>query len=89
VHAVWLVINLLGVIALSALTHGRRHHRLLFLRQMLLIPAAYYGGYLIALTTREFRFMYPSMLITQVITLTLLLGVAARRLIAGGASWAQ
>jgi len=35
------------------------------------------------------EFMHPSMLITQVITLTLLLGVAARRLIPGRASRAQ
>jgi hypothetical protein len=86
VHAVWLVINLLGVIAMGGLAYGRKDHCLLFLCQILLIPAAYYSGYLIALTTREFRFMYPSMLITQVITLTLLLGAATRRLIPGCAS---
>jgi hypothetical protein len=86
VHAVWLVINLLGLIVLGALAHGRNDHRMLFLCQILLIPAAYYGGYLIALTTREFRYMYPSMLMMQVVTLTLVLCVAARRFFPAAAS---
>jgi len=78
-----------GLVALGTVAYARRDHRLLFLCQMLLIPAAYYVGYAIALTTREFRFMYPSMLITQVITLTLLLGMAFGRVFPGRASRAQ
>jgi len=70
VHSVWLIINILGF-ALCG-WHARWDGRAKFLGLILLIPLSYYASYLIAFTSSEFRFMYPSMLVVQVITLTAL-----------------
>jgi hypothetical protein len=71
VHLPWLVIDVLGIIAcvLRALRPIQRG-RSLFFATILGIPASYYFSYLIALTASDFRFMYPSTLVMQVITLS-------------------
>ena len=78
VHAVWLVINLLELFICGWLALRFHNERAGFLGLILLIPAAYYASYMIALTASEFRFMYPSLLIVQVVTLTYSACAAAR-----------
>jgi hypothetical protein len=68
VHALWLMVNLFGLLICVWLV--RRYERARFLGMLLMVPASYYASYLIALTASEFRFMYPSTLVMQVITLT-------------------
>jgi hypothetical protein len=71
VHAPWLVINLLGLMICAFL--AARIKKAVFLFLILLIPASYYMSYLITLTASEFRLMYPSTLIVQVIILSFMI----------------
>jgi len=71
VHLPWIVLNLLGI--LYCFMNRHKSGPLRYLGLILLIPATYYFSYLIALTASDFRFMYPSLVIMQVITLTFLL----------------
>ena len=85
VHAVWLIINLISLAICARL--ARRDDRARFIGFILLVPASYYASYLIAFTSSEFRFMYPSMLIVQVITLTFLSSQGAKWLARRKAVW--
>jgi hypothetical protein len=71
VHIVWLIIDLLALAVIILITFQRHDDCLRLLWKVLFVPTAYYGSYLLAITSSEFRFMFPSMLITQVIVLTL------------------
>lgn len=71
VHLTWIIANLAGIFFFF--TIGARSYQHKFLTIILSIPAVYYLSYLLAMTASDFRFMYPSLLITQVITLTLVL----------------
>ncbi len=79
VHALWLVVNILDLLLCAWLAVRFHDNRALFFGSILLVPASYYASYLIALTASEFRFMYPSMLVVQVITLTFLFSMIAGR----------
>jgi len=79
VHAVWLIVTILGLLICVAHAHRVGGNRYLFLGSLLLIPFSYYISYLIALTTSEFRFMFPSMLVMQVVTMTWAASFIARR----------
>ncbi len=72
VHATWFVIDLIATAVCLVLASRLNSRRSLFVGLLFLIPLAYYLSYLIALTGSEFRFMYPSMLIVQVMSLTLI-----------------
>ena len=72
VHAVWLLPCVIGVIALGVRLAIRRAASDAFWLGLLCVPASYYGSHIIALTTLEFRFMYPSTLLMQVGTITAL-----------------
>ncbi len=73
VHLSWLVIDVLGIIACIMLAmRSIEKDKFIFFALILSIPASYYFSYLIALTASDFRFMYPSTLVMQVITLTFL-----------------
>jgi hypothetical protein len=81
VHLPWLVINVLGIFAciICALRSNQRS-KYLFFAIILFIPASYYFSYLMALTASDFRFMYPSTLVMQVITLTSLFSLAIQKI---------
>jgi hypothetical protein len=84
VHLPWLIMDVLGIIAcivFALRSIGR--DKLLFFALILSIPASYYFSYLIALTASDFRFMYPSTLVMQVITLTCLFSVVAKKVYLG------
>ncbi|MFH1186061.1 MAG: hypothetical protein V1755_13645 [Chloroflexota bacterium] len=72
VHAVWILVCAVGIVAFGFQAWARLDDRAAFILGLLLVPASYYGSYLIALTTSEFRFMYPSTLLVQVGMLTFL-----------------
>jgi hypothetical protein len=69
VHLTWIIGNLIGIFFF--LTIGRKLHQYKLFAMVLSIPAVYYFSYLLAMTASDFRFMYPSLLITQVIIMTL------------------
>jgi hypothetical protein len=79
VHLVWMVVNALWVAVLLALSFrpGREGYR--FLACLLLVPLGYYLSYLAATPQHDFRFMYPSTLMVQCVTLSWLLSWCASR----------
>jgi hypothetical protein len=70
VHLVWIVVNLLWVIGLLPFPRYR------FLACVLLIPLGYFLSYLFATPMHDFRFMYPSTLMVQCVTVSWALGWA-------------
>ncbi len=83
-HLPWLIMDVLGIIACSVIAlRSIGRSKFLFFALILSIPASYYFSYLIALTASDFRFMYPSTLVMQVITLTCLFSVVAKRIYVG------
>jgi hypothetical protein len=70
VHMVWFVLNVLALLLAAAAASRVKGSGLAFLWKLLLIPASYYASYFLAFTTAEFRFMYPSTLVMQVLTLS-------------------
>lgn len=78
VHAVWVIACMGGVVTFGIRAWLLHNSRDAFVLGLILVPALYYGSYLIALTTSEFRFMYPSTLLMQIGTLTFLLCCAVR-----------
>jgi hypothetical protein len=61
----WILINLTGIAA--CLRYKHRSEMLRSLSTLLYIPATYTGTYLLALTASDLRFLYPAMLLVQVI----------------------
>ena len=81
VHLPWLIIDVLGIITCTALaTRSAQRGKYLFIALILSIPASYYFSYLIAITASDFRFMYPSTLVMQVITLSCLFSQATQKI---------
>lgn len=73
VHLVWIVVNLLWVIGLLPFPRYR------FLACVLLIPLGYFLSYLLATPMHDFRFMYPSTLMVQCVTVSWALGGLAQK----------
>ena len=67
VHLPWMLVNLISVVL--CFRYKQKLEQLKILGAILLIPATYYLSYLLALTASDFRFMYPSTLIMQVLTI--------------------
>ena len=74
VHLVWMVVSALGVAGLLACWLRTRESWYGFLACLLLIPLGYYLSYLFATPMFDFRFMYPSTLMIQCVTLSWLIG---------------
>lgn len=70
-HWVWFGINIGAVALWSYLGWKGRNARKLTLAVLLLVPLAYYLGHVLAMTTNQFRLMYPATLMVQVIVLPL------------------
>jgi hypothetical protein len=79
VHLVWIVVNVLWVAGLLAVWFRSRDARYLFFACLLLIPLGYYFSYLFASPAHDFRFMYPSTLMVQCVTLSWLIGGLAQK----------
>lgn len=67
VHLSWIIINLIGIA--FCFIYKQKLEQLRILRAILYIPAIYYISYLIALTASDFRYMYPSTLIMQIMAI--------------------
>jgi len=81
VHLPWLIIDVCGIVACVLIAlRSRQRDKYLFFAIILAIPASYYISYLIAITASDFRFMYPSTLVMQVITLTCMFSMAAEKI---------
>jgi hypothetical protein len=81
VHLPWLVLDVFGIIGCGILAmRPTQRGKYLFFAIVLSIPASYYFSYLIALTASDFRFMYPSTLVMQVITLSCLFSLAMQKI---------
>jgi hypothetical protein len=83
VHLVWIVANVLWLAGLLAAwfrfrKDGTPENRYRHLAIVLLIPLGYYGSYLLASPAHDFRFMYPSTLMIECVTLAWLLGWAGQ-----------
>ena len=81
VHLPWILVNFTGIA--FYFIYKRISNQFKTLGTILFIPAIYYFSYLIALTASDFRFMYPSTLLMQVLTFTLLVQIIALPAIAG------
>jgi hypothetical protein len=77
VHGVWLLVNIAALIGVGIRARQLRDRRAIVIWRVLLAPAACYASYLLALTTSEFRFMYPATLAMQVMTLTFVASMVA------------
>ncbi len=80
VHLVWIVAGCLWVAGLVALSFREGRARYRFLAYVLLVPLGYYASYLLAAPVDDFRFMYPSTLAVQCVTLSWLIGTLAQKL---------
>lgn len=72
-HAVWLVVNLLGAVAVFS-RRIRQDVRRAVVPLLFLGALAYYATYLAATCGGDFRYMYPASLIVQAITFAGLVG---------------
>lgn len=66
-HLSWIILDLAGILYCLVFQRGSRRH--VFLGLILMVPLAYVLSYLLALTASDFRFMYPAMLLVQVIAI--------------------
>lgn len=79
VHLVWMIANAAWVAALLARARRAGDRGLSSLAVFLLVPLAYSFSYLAASPVPDYRFLYPSTLTVQVLTLAWLLHGRARR----------
>jgi len=77
-HVTWIFANLTGI--LYCFTFKRKSHIYVVLGQILLVPILYDLSYMIALTSSDFRYMYPSTLIMQVMTIGLTFTLFAEKI---------
>lgn len=79
-HIVWLVLNILFVIYSLINVSLKRDRKSLFVLSLFLIPLSYYFSYFLATTTSDYRFMYPSTLIMQTLTVSIIISWILTRL---------
>jgi len=81
VHLLWISVNIIGCVVVLFLYLKYRNPDLIFWGIVLGIPFIYYCSYLLATPARDFRFMYPSTLSIQILSLSKFLGavVMARK----------
>ena len=79
-HIVWLALNILFVIYSLINIFLKRDRKALFILGLFLIPLSYYFSYFLATTTSDYRFMYPSTLIMQVLVISLIISTILTKL---------
>jgi len=67
VHLPWIVINLVGIAL--CFKYKQKSNQLRILGMILFIPTTYYASHLIVLAASDFRYMYPSTLVMQVLAI--------------------
>ena len=78
-HIVWLAMNIFLVIYALINTLLKRTQKSFFLLSLLLVPLAYYFSYLLATATSDYRYMYPSTLVVQIFSVSLILSNLLKR----------
>jgi hypothetical protein len=73
----WMLVALVGMG--RGIYAGKKNQQAWFLGMILLIPLAYCFSYLLVMTTSDFRFVYPAILLVQVISLMRLFQVLSSR----------
>lgn len=76
-HITWLSMNVFIVVCCFLV--GRTSEAYTTLGLLLLTPMVYYFSYLIALTSSDFRYMYPATLLMQVLTVGVVASCIAKR----------
>lgn len=76
IHPLWLVLNIFLVIYFALKFLFKRDTKSVFLFLLFLMPLSYYLSYILAATTPDYRFMYPSTLMMQVIFVSLVISTA-------------
>jgi hypothetical protein len=76
VHFLWIAVDLAWILALIVQGRRTRRRELILLAVVLTIPLGYYMSYLVGAPVPDFRFMYPSTLFVQCVTLASLFAVA-------------
>jgi len=74
VHLVWIVIDLAWIAAVFAVFVQKRIHPSWLAILLLFLPLSYYGSYMLAMTARYFRYMYPATLLVQILFVSALFG---------------
>ena len=69
VHFPWILVNILGILSCNVIS--QKSHQLKMFGLVLLTPAMYSFSYILALPSAEFRYMYPSTLLIQVMSITI------------------
>jgi len=72
-HFIWLSVNLMAILMITFLYLKRKENMHLIFLLIFLIPLSYYFSYLLAVTGYDFRFMYPSTLMVQIIFINMLI----------------
>lgn len=73
IHPFWLIINVIFLLYFSIKFIFRRESSILLTILIFLLPLFYYLSYILAATTPDYRFMYPSTLLMQVFTLAFII----------------
>jgi hypothetical protein len=76
-HLIWIIVNLILTILFAI--KGLRTYKIWV--YILLIPLTYYASYLLATPMNDFRYMYPSTLLVQIMTFSLLVAFVSKRLL--------
>lgn len=72
IHPLWLFLNILLAIYAAVKLYFKRDLNSIFFLFLLLIPLSYYSSYVLAAVAQDYRFMYPSTLITQAFIFSIL-----------------
>lgn len=80
VHLVWMIANVAWIAALLVRARKTGDRGLASVAVFLLVPLGYSFSYLLASPVPDFRFLYPSTLLVQCLTLSWGLGALGRRL---------
>jgi hypothetical protein len=68
-HGVWFGVNVLALLLILGTRSGRKDPRWRVTALLLLLPLTYYGSFFLASLSSEFRYMYPSDVFVQILTI--------------------
>lgn len=78
IHPLWLFLNIIFVIYFAVKFLLKKDAKSIFVFLLFLMPLSYYLSYILAATTPDYRFMYPSTVMMQVIFVSLMISNVPR-----------
>lgn len=72
IHPLWLVLNTILAIYAAVKVYLRKDLNSIFFLFLFLIPLSYYFSYVLASVAQDYRFMYPSTLLMQILTVSII-----------------